>query len=214
LKNYLGIKYGRLTVIGEAEPTKVYANGRRDRRLLCRCECGIEKVVTRNLLLSGHSKSCGCLATDLLTTHGMSHTRTYRVWWGMMVRHRGQDNVKNYKARGIQVCKRWHKFENFLKDMGERPETDGLPMTIERKDNSKGYSPSNCVWATMMTQARNKRNNHVINYQGREWCITDLAKEFGMSIVTLGYRLKHWGSLERALTTPVRQRKTPSSNTC
>lgn len=57
------------------------------------------------------------------------------------------------------MCKRWEKFENFLADMGEPPPG----MTLERKNNDKGYGPSNCRWATPAEQARNKRNVHLID---------------------------------------------------
>ena len=206
-KNYIGVVYGRLTVIKEIAPTNLYANGRKDRRFLCRCECGKEKEVTRNLLLAGSTKSCGCLAKELQTTHGMSGTSTYRIWWGMMCRHKGHTCPKHYKERGIQVCKRWHTFENFFKDMGVVPKSEnGKNATLERINNSEGYSPKNCKWASTAEQARNKRSNRKIHYKGRNWCLTDLADKYGIPRSTLRYRLNTGMSVTDALQNPINRR--------
>lgn len=89
-------------------------------------------------------------------THGMSYTSTYRSWLSMRNRcyRKGSEKYPMYGAKGIKVCKRWrNSFENFLEDMGERPEG----MTLDRIDGTKGYSPSNCRWATPTQQARNTR---------------------------------------------------------
>lgn len=94
------------------------------------------------MLKHGHSKN-------------QKGTPTYVTWQCMKSRCNLETNKKyhNYGARGIKVCKRWEKFENFLADMGERPKG----MTLNRKDNNKGYSKLNCVWSTMSDQIHNKR---------------------------------------------------------
>jgi len=112
---------------------------------------------------------------------------------------------KDYGGRGITVCERWMKFENFLEDMGEPP-TKG--HTLDRKNNDRGYCKSNCRWATKKQQMRNKRNNRLLTYKGKTQCMTDWASQYGMNKNTLRSRIveMNW-SIEKALTSPVRKRK-------
>jgi len=101
-------------------------------------------------------------------THGQSHTPTYTSWYAMKQRCSNPNNkvYKYYMERGIDFCERWRKFENFLEDMGPRPEG----KTLDRIDNDKGYSIENCRWAThseqRINQRRMKENNQI--YKGFE----------------------------------------------
>lgn len=105
-----------------------------------------------------------------------------------------------YGGRGISVCQRWASFLNFLSDMGPQPRG----MTLERKDNSKGYSPANCRWATRAEQVRNRRNNVLLTFRGFTACLNEWAREVGIPPHTLYYRIRKRGwSVKRALSEPV-----------
>jgi hypothetical protein len=104
-----------------------------------------------------------------------------------------------YGARGITVCKRWQKFENFLTDMGPRPEG----MTLERIDNNKGYSPKNCVWATPAQQSLNTRANVYLTAKGTRQTQAAWARELGTAPTVIMLRLRRGWSEEDACTIPV-----------
>lgn len=146
-----GRKFGRLTVLRE--------NGRlpgRNYAWLCLCSCGKHKTVDGSSLRRGATKSCGCLQNGShRVTHGMSHTPEYAVWQAMLQRCRNPNNKRHsdYGGRGITICKSWERFEKFISDMGLCPKG----LTLERRDNDKGYSPDNCYWATRNQQQRNMR---------------------------------------------------------
>ena len=126
---------------------------------------------------------------------------TYRCWRNMKARCRNPRDpaYERYGAKGVYVCERWNSFDNFLSDMGEKPEG----MTIERIDGTKGYEPGNCKWATMREQNRNKRSNHVLTAHGKTMILSDWADLVKIGRFTIAGRLKHGWSVERALFTPV-----------
>jgi hypothetical protein len=108
-----------------------------------------------------------------------------------------------YGGRGIKVCERWEKFENFLKDVGVRPTTS---HSIHRINNNAGYNRQNVKWATSDEQQNARRNNHRISFNGKTQTLTQWAIETGIHYVTLHYRLKRGWSVTDALTTPLQKR--------
>jgi hypothetical protein len=176
----------------------------------CVCDCGVIRVVAGSNLRSGGSTSCGCFRDEIAMGRGRTHghaglgkaSRTYRLWASMLHRVRNKNNRSRaiYFDRGIGVCDRWLKFENFISDMGERPSPD---HTIDRIDNDKGYSPENCRWATSKQQARNRRNNRFVEAFGERLTIAEWAERFGIKAHTIRGRLDDGWPTEVAVSRPI-----------
>ena len=127
---------------------------------------------------------------DFPRRNNKSGSPTYISWKNMIARccNPNTINFANYGGRGITVCKEWaNSFERFSQDMGERPKG----MSIERKNNDKGYFLENCVWASTKEQSRNKRWNKNITHKGKTQCLQDWAEETGIKYTTLWMRLYH-----------------------
>jgi hypothetical protein len=135
------------------------------------------------------------------TTHGLSKTKTYQAWADMKTRCYNSKRAQFafYGGRGISVCDSWkNSFENFLSDMGEKPHGHSL----DRIDNNKEYSPSNCRWATQSTQCRNRRTNRTITHNGETLTFTEWSLRLGSYRSLVNDRVKDgWDSIE-AVTTP------------
>ena len=128
---------------------------------------------------------------------------TYTSWRNMVSRctRPNATGFKHYQSRGITLCERWLVFENFLADMGERPEN----TTLDRKDNNGNYEPGNCRWATKREQGNNRITNHAIEYRGHTFTLIELARKTGVDKEVLRARLirsNRW-TVEDAVNTPV-----------
>jgi len=180
-----GETFGRLVVKGPAGK-----NARGRRLWKCACICGGRKVVNGTALRTGITRSCGCLQKETVkivnTTHGQSKTRTY-VSWMMMMNRCYNPKRKDYALYGgssVRVALRWHVYENFLEDMGARP----IEMSLERIDNKKGYSITNCRWATHKEQCLNRSTNVLLTYGSRTQPLSVWAKEKKKAYTTLQWR--------------------------
>ena len=188
----VGQVFGRLTVTGVAG-----VNPKQNLLWQCVCVCGGKAVAPAYDLRSGKVKSCGCLVREgTATKHGMARagrkrSRVYSVWASMLARcHNPNDrNYANYGGRGIRVCKRWHTFENFLSDMGE----PASGMTLDRTNNSKGYSPSNCCWVSHKQQSRNTRANIWVVLDGKRVILADALVSLGKTYQALYYQMRTHG---------------------
>lgn len=206
----IGQRFGRLLVISYS-----HVNSYNNACWHCLCDCGKEVVRNGTTMRKGKVKSCGCLGKEkrregllkVVKTHGMSKSKLYSTWQSMMVRCYNQKGVSYplYGGRGIKVCKRWNKFVNFYKDMGDPPKG----YSLDRIDNSKGYSKKNCRWATPKEQSNNKRRNVLMEYNGKIQTRSQWAVEFGIILETLRGRLKRGWSLGDALSKPPRNRRKP-----
>jgi len=196
-----GQRYGRLSVIEMAGHNK-----HRQRLWRCVCDCGETTEVLGFLLRQEQTQSCGCLQREAIGNvnkkHGKSKSQIWSIHRSMMDRCylRTSSAFKNYGGRGIAVCKRWHDFENFYADMGDKPKG----MTLERVDNDGSYTPDNVRWASYKDQANNRRCNVVLEFQGRKQTMQQWSDEMGLKIQTVWARLNRGWSVDRALTEEVR----------
>lgn len=148
-------------------------------------------------LKNGTSVSCGCYSRERSITHGMDGTPTYNTWAHMLTRCRNPKHKQfsHYGGRGISVCERWEKFENFFEDMGMKPEA----MSLDRIDNDGNYEPSNCRWATSKQQNRNQTNTKFAIIDGMKIAMAELAEQHKVSRRRLAARLRRGLSIEQAL---------------
>lgn len=193
-----GRRFARLTVL-EIDPSCPRRRGH-TLRWICQCECGAIKSINGEQLRNGETKSCGCWQRDSFsaarTTHGDSRSGDgrrpmpeYRSWSAMLNRCRNPNATGYYKygGRGIDVCERWLTYVNFLADMGRRP---SLEYSIDRIDNTKGYYPGNCRWATRLEQSNNVRRNTLITHGSVTKTLPEWSRATGISQAALKSRLK------------------------
>lgn len=201
----IGDVFGRLTVIGYEKRDKLNRVPRS-----CQCECGRRVVVLAGSLRSGLTRSCGCLALDVLAKRNAGRPKQYpngcppgRASWRTMIDRCENPDSKDfprYGKRGIKVCDRWRKsFENFLADMGPKPSG----MTIDRIDTNGNYEPGNCRWATPITQGNNRRDNVKIVHDGIALTSPQWARLAGIKPGTLDKRLRRGIPIAEALAMPV-----------
>ena len=190
-----GKRFGRWLVLERVSNDK-----NRQPRWLCRCECGREKIVRGFVLRNG--KSCKCIYCAR-TKHGLSRTRLYNLWTGMIGRckNANKTDYKYYGGRGIKVCPEWQEdfmvFREWALEHGYKHR-----LTIDRIDNDGNYKPENCRFATMKIQNRNSRHNRLIKIGNEIKPVSEWAEQAGINCETLAYRIDS-GWPEHKLFVPI-----------
>lgn len=177
---------------------------------LCRCSCGIEKLVEGRSIRTGTSKCCGHnRIAPVHKKHGGKNERLYGVWNGMKDRCLNPNSKYffRYGGRGITICDEWkNSYESFRDWSMRNGYNSTLPKyncTIERIDNNLGYSPDNCKWASSKVQSNNRRSNHILTFNNVSHTITEWSDITGIRKDTIRRRICVYGwSVEKALTTP------------
>lgn len=198
-----GRRFGRWTVLQFADAV----NGRSYHR--CICQCGTVRTVLTQGLVSGGSRSCGCLHKEIVQEaakkrfqrHGMCKTTEYRIWAKMIQRCTVPTaaHYDRYGGRGISVCDRWRTdFAQFYSDMGPRPSPK---HSIERIDNDGDYEPSNCTWILISRQGRNTCRTRWVTVFRERMCLKDAVERYAVvSYACVRRRIDEMGwDIEKAL---------------
>ena len=202
-KDITGRKFGRLTAI-----RPLYRTEYKEWIWLCKCNCGKQTRSIKSHLLSGHTKSCGCLqkekASENNKKHGLTKTPFYHIWQNMKRRCLDVKNISwsNYGGRGIKVCKRWMDFMGFKEDMYESylehcKKFGGKQTAIDRVANGGNYEKKNTRWATFKEQANNRTDNHLITLNDITKTMKQWSDIYKIDYCTVRNRLKRkWEPLK------------------
>lgn len=190
----IGQKIGRLTVLSLS-----HYDSENEIHWVCLCSCGTLSYPKTYHLRDGQTTSCGCLHYERITTHGMTGTRLFTLYNAMLARcHNPRSkNYAYYGARGIKVCPKWCDAQIFFRWALSNGYDDNL--TIDRIDNSKGYTPENCRWVTAKVNQNNRTNNRRITVKGVTRTLTEWADLRGITSTTLACRINRGWSEEEAV---------------
>lgn len=204
-KDLSGQKFGKLLVISRCE-NKLLKCGRSLIQWNCVCDCDSTKIIkTTTALLRIGKTHCGCIKRIYHghPTHGLTNTRLFTIWSGIIQRCNNPNHVgySKYGGRGIKLCDEWFdKFEAFYEWANNNGYNEKL--SLDRIDNDKGYYPENCRWSTPSEQQRNRRDNSILTYNGETKLLQDWCRIFGMSRRTIYWRIKHNYPIENLFDPP------------
>ncbi len=212
-KDLTGKRFGRLTVIKRADDY-ISPSGNHSTQWFCQCDCGNACIIAASSLIHGITSSCGCKSIEttkeLCTTHGMTGTRIYNLYYSMRGRCYNPDSIsyKKYGAKGITVCDEWMGEDGFI-NFYNWSMANGYQehLTIDRIDGTKGYSPDNCRWATYKEQANNTKATVFLTYKGETKPASEWSEITGISQSAItGRKRKGWTD-EECLTIKPHGRK-------
>ena len=178
-----------------------------------KCDCGNTVERTRPDVKVSKTPSCGCYvkerASNLNKTHGGRHDRLYLVWMDMRRRcsDKKDSNYSRYGGRGIKVCDEWKEYSAFkywAYQSGYNPDAKYGKCTIDRIDTNGNYCPGNCRWADAKTQNNNRRNNRVIEFNGKKQTLKQWTEELNLNYGMIDKRLNAGWDVERAFSQPQR----------
>lgn len=207
-KDLSGKIFGRMTVLCFAGK-KEHPNGKAHIFWKCKCSCGKTKAASSCALVTGHTKSCGCLSAENRAArnfvHGLKDSPIYGIWKNMNRRCDSETcaDYPRYGGRGIKVSKAWKSFKVFHDDMIGSYQKG---LTLERTNNNKGYSKTNCMWATKSQQVRNTRSNRWIKIGKEQLILGDWLRRYGISWANFYVRLKKGMTPAQGITWPKRKR--------
>lgn len=201
---YVGKRFDRLLVLKFSHKIKHRVF------VLCRCDCGAEKLFATSDLKSGRVHSCGCLLREMYAKKAqnkITNIRLHYIYLSIKKRcfNPNSKAYKNYGARGITMCKEWsdtktgyRAFEAWSLEHGYK---QGL--SIDRINNDGNYEPSNCRWATNYEQSNNKRTNHIITVNEKQYTLRQAQDVFHIPSDRIRCRLKAGWPVEKAVFAPV-----------
>lgn len=204
VNDIINLTFDKLTVISFAYKKQVLNKGKKNGYKYfynCKCICGNSCIVERRHLINSHTRSCGCLTMK----HNKTSTRLFRIWAGIKQRcyNVNREKYKNYGAKGITMCEDWkNNFNCFYNWATSNGYNDNL--TIDRIDVNGNYEPKNCQWVNQQKQQNNRTNNHILEFNNQSYTINEWARITNIKRCTIKERLKRGWSIEKTLTTQVR----------
>lgn len=208
-----GQRFGHLVVLERVQAGP--ATGGKRVVWRCRCDCGSEASVTGHELACGDTTSCGCVRRAKIASLSRSHGHTagnsisgaYRSWQAAKSRCENPRNAKfaTYGGAGISMAPEWSQsFEAFYAEMGDRPPG----MSIDRLDQTKGYEPNNCQWATAAEQSKNTGRTKLHRWRATWMTVREIAHAEGLPFNSLRKRARIDNTIQKAVAHVASHRKT------